>query len=101
MNKNGDRELPVKEMVEKLMTNTIKDDVSLLPGIYSPRREYQYSSIFVDTDSELVTKNDINSFLNDIHGESEMGLLHFFLGTLWNWKHICFVCEEQRGIFIL
>lgn len=53
VNKNGDRELPVKEMVEKLMTNTIKDDVSLLPGIYSPRREYQYSSIFVDTDSEL------------------------------------------------
>ncbi|XP_022140668.1 transport and Golgi organization 2 homolog [Momordica charantia] len=53
VDKNGDRELPTEEMVEKLMTNTIKDDESLLPGIYSPRREYQYSSIFVDTDTEL------------------------------------------------
>lgn len=46
-------------MVEKLMTNTVKDDVSLLPGIYSPRTEYQYSSIFVDTDTELVKKKKV------------------------------------------
>ncbi|CAK9315470.1 unnamed protein product [Citrullus colocynthis] len=53
INKNGNRELSAEEMVEKLMTNTVKDDVSLLPGIYSPRTEYQFSSIFVDTETEL------------------------------------------------
>lgn len=59
INKNGNRELSAEEMVEKLMTNTVKDDVSLLPGIYSPRTEYQYSSIFVDTDTELVKKKKV------------------------------------------
>lgn len=90
-------------MVEKLMTNTVKDDVSLLPGIYSPRTEYQYSSIFVDTDTELVKKKKGHfvSFFRDMHGQSEMGLLHCCIGPFWNWKHICFVCEEQRRSFLL
>lgn len=46
----GESEFSLKEMVEKLMTNTIKDDESLLPGIYPPDREYPASSVFVDVD---------------------------------------------------
>lgn len=44
----------MKEMVEILMTNTVKDDESMLPKIYSAEFEYQLSSIFVDTDTPLV-----------------------------------------------
>lgn len=49
----GEEELPVKEMVEKLMKNTEKDDESLLPHIFPPEREYNLSSIFVDTNTPL------------------------------------------------
>lgn len=50
----GEEELPVKEMVEKLMKNTEKDDESMLPHIFPPEREYNLSSIFVDTITPLV-----------------------------------------------
>ncbi|XP_073225888.1 uncharacterized protein [Cicer arietinum] len=46
----GEGEFPIKEMVEKLMTNTVKDDEDhLLPGIHPPEFERPLSSIFVDT----------------------------------------------------
>lgn len=49
-----DGELADKEMIEKLMTNSIRDDMSLLPRIYPPEKEHFLSSIFVDADSPLV-----------------------------------------------
>ncbi|KAF4373977.1 hypothetical protein F8388_007883, partial [Cannabis sativa] len=53
LNTYNDGELPPKEIVEKLMTNTIKDDYSLLPGLYPREKEYHLSSIFVDVVSPL------------------------------------------------
>lgn len=51
----GDNDLPMKEMVEKLMMNTIKDDEeSLLPHVYPPELEYHLSSIFVEKAPQLV-----------------------------------------------
>ncbi|KAL2344658.1 hypothetical protein Fmac_005943 [Flemingia macrophylla] len=44
----GESDPPIKEMVEKLMTNTVKDEECMLPGIHSPEREYPLSSIFVE-----------------------------------------------------
>nr|GEU50043.1 transport and Golgi organization 2 homolog [Tanacetum cinerariifolium] len=49
LNQYGDGELPVNEMVDKLMGNTVKDNLSKLPQIYPPEFEYQLSSVFVDT----------------------------------------------------
>ncbi|XP_071717015.1 uncharacterized protein [Rutidosis leptorrhynchoides] len=48
LNQYGEGEIPINEMVDKLMRNTIKDEVSMLPQIYSPEFEYQLSSVFVD-----------------------------------------------------
>ncbi|XP_020538693.1 uncharacterized protein LOC105641502 isoform X3 [Jatropha curcas] len=53
LDKYGDSELPVNEMVEKLMMNTIKDEENMLPKIYPAEFEHQLSSIFVDTDTPL------------------------------------------------
>ncbi|GJW33014.1 transport and Golgi organization protein 2 [Tanacetum coccineum] len=50
-NQYGDGELPINEMVDKLMGNTVKDDLSKLPHIYSAEMEYQLSSVFVDGES--------------------------------------------------
>ncbi|GKV06934.1 hypothetical protein SLEP1_g18751 [Rubroshorea leprosula] len=44
----GGEELPIKEMVSKLMLDTTKEKEILLPGIYSPEIEYQLSSIYID-----------------------------------------------------
>lgn len=51
VDKYGEDELPVADMVENLMMNTIKDDSDKLPGIRLPELEYQLSSIFVDTNT--------------------------------------------------
>lgn len=53
LDKYGEGELPIRELVEKLMTNTIKDEESTLPRIYLPEREYKLSSIFVVEDTPL------------------------------------------------
>ncbi|TYH22715.1 hypothetical protein ES288_A04G150700v1 [Gossypium darwinii] len=45
----GKDELPLKEMVGQLMMDTTKDDLSLLPHIYSPETEYDLSAIYIDT----------------------------------------------------
>ncbi|XP_071926750.1 uncharacterized protein [Coffea arabica] len=50
MDKYGEGEIPLKEMSEKLMNDTTKDDESKLPQIYPPEWEYHSSSIFVDAD---------------------------------------------------
>lgn len=49
----GEGEFPIKEMVEKLMTNTIKDEASVLPGIRTPELEHLLSSIYVDIQHPL------------------------------------------------
>lgn len=60
----GDGELPAREMADKLMMNKIKDeDKSLLPSIYPSQFEYQLSSIFVDTDSPLVSCTNLTDDL--------------------------------------
>lgn len=46
----GGYELPKKEMVLKLLSDTTKDNESMLPAVYPPEMEYQLSSIYVDTE---------------------------------------------------
>lgn len=50
----GASEIAVKEVVEKLMKDTVKAEENRLPGICSLDWEYNQSSIFVDTDTPLV-----------------------------------------------
>lgn len=50
----GEGEIPVREMVEKLMKDTEKAKVEELPHICSPEWEYNLSSIFVQVDTPLV-----------------------------------------------
>ncbi|WCJ44717.1 hypothetical protein M5689_025372 [Euphorbia peplus] len=53
LDKYGSGELPVKEMIEKLMRDTVKAEKSRLPGICSSDWEYNLSSIFVQVDTPL------------------------------------------------
>ncbi|KAF6154375.1 hypothetical protein GIB67_026831 [Kingdonia uniflora] len=51
LDKDGEGEITSKEMVEELMTDTVKADESRLPGIRSAIYEMETSSIFVGFDS--------------------------------------------------
>ncbi|PHT33086.1 hypothetical protein CQW23_29423 [Capsicum baccatum] len=48
----GESEIPMGQAAERIMRDTAKED-SNLPGIYSHEREYQLSSIFVDTELSM------------------------------------------------
>lgn len=52
---NGSGEFPVKTMVEEVMTNTVKDEETELPHVFTPETEYHLSSIFVDMQRPTVT----------------------------------------------
>ncbi|CAK7346020.1 unnamed protein product [Dovyalis caffra] len=53
LDKYGDSEIPVKEVLEKLMRDRVKADKSRLPGICSIDWEFNLSSIFVEIDTPL------------------------------------------------
>ncbi|OVA19577.1 Protein of unknown function DUF833 [Macleaya cordata] len=50
----GEKEVPVKDMVEELMKDTVKaDDESKLPKVCSPDWEFKLSSVFVEAETPL------------------------------------------------
>ncbi|XP_039020831.1 uncharacterized protein LOC120152745 [Hibiscus syriacus] len=51
LNKHGNNEVMVKEMVEKLMEYRVKADKSKLPGSCALDWEFNHSSIFVEADT--------------------------------------------------
>lgn len=50
----GESEIPVKEMIEKLMRDKVKANESELPHICATDWESNLSSIFVEVDTPLV-----------------------------------------------
>lgn len=54
LSEHGGGDIPVKEMVEKLMRDQTKADESKLPHICSLDWEFNLSSIFVEVDTPLV-----------------------------------------------
>ncbi|KAJ4962239.1 hypothetical protein NE237_022178 [Protea cynaroides] len=53
LGKYGEGEVPVEQMVEDLMRDTIKADESRLPHICSTEWELELSSVFVEVDTQL------------------------------------------------
>lgn len=64
LDKYGESEIPVKEVLEKLMRDKVKADKSRLPGICSIDWEFNLSSIFVEIDTPLVKINMFDLPLN-------------------------------------
>lgn len=52
--KYGEGEIPVKEVTQKLMKDTVKADENMLPHICSLDWEFNLSSIFVEVETPLV-----------------------------------------------
>lgn len=52
--KYGEGEIPVRELIEKLMKDKVKADKSKLPHVCELDWEYELSSIFVEVDTPQV-----------------------------------------------
>lgn len=72
---NGSREFPVKTMVEEVMTNTVKDEETELPHVFTPETEYHLSSIFVDMQRPTVTFLFLSTFLFNTFYEYSVSLI--------------------------
>lgn len=64
--RNGGEEIPLSQMVHELMEDTAKADWSMLPQTgCDPEWEYDLSSIFIDTDTKVVSRFSFSiSFLS-------------------------------------
>ncbi|XP_059458295.1 uncharacterized protein LOC132187878 [Corylus avellana] len=100
LDEHGEKELPMKEMVEKLMMDTFKDDESMLPHIYPPEREYHLSSIFVETVTTPIgrygTRSTSAVFVNAI-GEVEFYERHLE-NELWKEETVTYQIEETDQV---
>ncbi|MED6224328.1 hypothetical protein PIB30_082939 [Stylosanthes scabra] len=65
----GESEFPIKEVAEQLMTNTIKDEDSTLPGIHPPEVERPRSSIFVKEELKRYGTRSTSALLVNLNKE--------------------------------
>ncbi|KAJ6395414.1 hypothetical protein OIU77_020629 [Salix suchowensis] len=102
LEKYGEAELPTEEMVEILMTSTIKDDESTLPGIYPSEREHQLSSIFVETDTPLGRYGTRSTSALSVKSSGEVNFYERYLDKD-QWKEHTMSCQikkmEEHGQF--
>ncbi|KAJ6708284.1 SER/THR-RICH PROTEIN T10 IN DGCR REGION [Salix viminalis] len=102
LEKYGEAELPTEEMVEILMTSTIKDDESTLPGIYPSEREHQLSSIFVETDTPLGRYGTRSTSALSVKSSGEVNFYERYLDKD-QWKEHTMSCQikkmEEHGRF--
>ncbi|KAJ7960148.1 Transport and Golgi organization 2-like protein [Quillaja saponaria] len=93
----GEVELPIKEMVEKLMRNTSKDEESLLPKIYPPEREYYLSSIFVEADFPLGRCGTRSSSALSVKTSGEVSFYETYLhNDEWKDKTVTYQVEVLK-----
>ncbi|GFP78965.1 transport and golgi organization 2 homolog [Phtheirospermum japonicum] len=77
-------EIPVKEMVEKLMRDRVKADESELPKICSPDWEFGLSSIFVEVDTPLGKYGTRSTAALTVKASGEASFYEIYLeGDIW------------------
>ncbi|KAG2706221.1 hypothetical protein I3760_05G094100 [Carya illinoinensis] len=98
LDKWKEEELPVKEMVGKLMMNTIKDeDESILPHIYPPKWEYQLSSILVDADTPIGRYGTRSTSALFVKATDEVDFYERHLeNELWKEKAVSYRIEKTK-----
>ncbi|KAK7317934.1 hypothetical protein RJT34_02571 [Clitoria ternatea] len=92
----GEHEFPIEEMVEKLMTNTIKDDECMLPGIHPLEREHPLSSIFVDAELSSGHYGTRSSSALFVKSNKEVTFYEKFLDQRqWKEKKVTYMINER------
>lgn len=93
----GDGEVCVKEMVEKLMRDTVKDDKSMLPHIYPVEREYQMSSIFVEEETPSGRHGTRSTSALSVKASGEVNFHETYLEKeFWKEKYVTYQIEMMK-----
>ncbi|KAJ6680899.1 SER/THR-RICH PROTEIN T10 IN DGCR REGION [Salix koriyanagi] len=79
LDKYGENEIPVKEVLEKLMRDKVKADKSRLPGICSIDWEFNLSSIFVEIDTPLGCYGTRSTAALTIRADGEVSFYEIYL----------------------
>lgn len=97
LDKYGEIEIPLKEVSEKLMSDTTKDDQSKLPGIYHPEFEYQMSSIFVDCETSTGRYGTRSSSIVAMKASGNVTFYERHLhNNSWKEQSISFLIEKEK-----
>lgn len=88
----GEDELPTKEMVSNLLTDTTKDNESMFPGVLPPELEYQLSSIYVDVKRPQGNYGTRNQSAVSVNSNGEVCFYERFLekDNLWKEQTVSF-----------
>ncbi|PIN23323.1 hypothetical protein CDL12_03957 [Handroanthus impetiginosus] len=80
----GEGEIPVKEMVEKLMRDRVKADENKLPNICPLEWELNFSSIFVEFDTPLGKYGTRSTAAVSVKASGEASFYEIYLeGDIW------------------
>ncbi|XP_030519969.2 transport and Golgi organization 2 homolog [Rhodamnia argentea] len=97
LNKYGEFDLPVKEMVEKLMEDTVKADKSSLPHICSPDWEFNLSSIYVEVDTPLGRYGTRSTAVLSVRANGEVSLYEKYLEKdQWKEKTVKYHIKKMK-----
>ncbi|KAJ4830969.1 hypothetical protein Tsubulata_049613 [Turnera subulata] len=97
----GKGEIPVKEMLQKLMRDTVKADMSKLPGICSPEWEFNLSSIFVEVLTPLGCYGTRSSVALTIKTNGEVSFYETYLEKgIWKERTVNYCIQKLKQIEI-
>ncbi|XP_061345934.1 uncharacterized protein LOC133291648 [Gastrolobium bilobum] len=86
--KYGEGEIPVKEVIKKLMKDTVKADESALPHICSLDWEFNLSSIFVEVETPLGLYGTRSSAALTVRSSGEVSFYELYLeNSMWK-EHV-------------
>ncbi|XP_071725019.1 uncharacterized protein [Rutidosis leptorrhynchoides] len=98
LEKYGQDEIPVKEVVEKLMKDTVKADESRLPRICSSDWEMNLSSIYVDVDTPLGRYGTRSTAVLTVTAAGEVTFYENYLeNDTWKEHTECYCIPELKN----
>ncbi|KAF8377448.1 hypothetical protein HHK36_030825 [Tetracentron sinense] len=97
LGKHGKGEVPIKEMVEKLMRDTVKADKNRLPHICSPEWEFELSSIFVEADTPLGSYGTRSTAALSVRASGEVSFYENYLEKeMWKEKTMKYQIQNVK-----
>ncbi|CAA3022890.1 transport and Golgi organization 2 homolog isoform X2 [Olea europaea var. sylvestris] len=96
LDRYGEGEIYVKEMVERLMKDTVKADKGKLPNICSLDWEFNLSSIFVQVDTPLGRYGTRSTAALTVNANGEVSFYEIYLErNIWKEKTLNFYIEKS------
>ncbi|KAK9271011.1 hypothetical protein L1049_026599 [Liquidambar formosana] len=95
--KHGKGDIPVKEMIEKLMRDTVKADKSKLPRICSLDWEFNLSSVFVQVDTPLGRYGTRSTAVLSVRASGEVSFYEMYLEKeMWKERTVKYQIENPN-----